>query len=154
MPRPDQRQFLMRVLKGETASVVFCELLFGVSQIWDDLIDRDRPVAPAEIHRAFWNCLVDIPYNRFYREYQNYLQPLLVEYATAYMDSVALERGSDHERNMAWGLRDAVGAIVNHCAYLVGGHEWLREVSVEIRRHIYEETLEDYRKGLEKEVEA
>lgn len=149
MPRNNEAQFLHKALLGRRDAVEFCQLVFRISQIWDDLVDGDRGVAPDDISRAFWMALVDIPANSFYRQHFAYIHPLLAGYITDWLDANKLQTvDGDHGQNIAFVLRDSVGAIVSQCAYLIGGYEYLRKISPEIRRHIFEETLSDYKQRL------
>ena len=64
-------------------------------------------------------------------------------------DSVCLERNGDHHgRTLAFVLRDQLTSLVVQCAGIIGGFEWMQQVSVEIRRHFHEDALADYLKEL------
>lgn len=146
MPRANEEQFLFKVLCGRKDAVRFCQLLFRVSQVWDDLVDGDRQVAAEDINRAFWMLLVELPVNSFYNDHFSHLQPLLSQYICDWLDANELEkRGDDHGKNIAFVLRDGIGAIIIQCAYLLGGYDYMRKVSEEVRRHIFEEGLEKYK---------
>lgn len=149
MPRNNEAQFLHEVLLGRKDAVEFCQLIFRISQTWDDLIDGDRRVAPEDINRAFWMAIVEVPANPFYRRHFAYLHPLLAGYITDWLDANELQlTDGDHGRNIAFVLRDSVGALVSQAAYLIGGYEYLRKVSPDIRRHIFEDSLGEYKKRL------
>lgn len=150
MPRQDEHAFLCRVFPNAPAAVAFCETLFRISQTLDDLIDRDRPVSDEAIISAFWQALIELPANPFYRQHELYLRPLMAGALQDWRDSVALERSHDHhQRTLAFVLRDQLTSLVIQCAYLVGGEAWMTQVSVPIRRHFHEDTLSDYLNDLE-----
>lgn len=145
MPRSNEHHFLCRVLPNSPAAVAFCETLFRATQTIDDLIDRDRPVADAEIFRAFWDCLFELPANPFYRQHEPYLRPIIASGFQDWWDSVQLERAGDaHGRHIAFVLRDSLTSVVIQCAYLVGGYDWMQQVADSIRRHAHEDSLADY----------
>lgn len=144
----NEPQFLDRVLLGHRPAVAFCQQLGAISQIWDDLVDGDKEVSSDEINAAFWRALVEVPANPFYQQHFTHLQPLIQAAITDWLDANELERGSTHEQQVAWVLRDSVGAIVVHCAYLVGGYAHMREVSLEIRRALYDESFDEYKEVL------
>lgn len=148
MARANEAQFLQEVLKGDAGAILLCQHLFEISQIWDDLIDGSY-VGKEQINRAFWLALIELPHNPFYVKHLTYLRPLLQHFVMDWFDANALEQRDDHQRNIAFVLRDSVGAIVSHCAFIVGGYDWMRQVSPEIREHIFDEPLENYKKGLE-----
>jgi len=149
MPRPDERDFLRMALQNNMAAVAFCECLFRVSQTWDDLIDQDKEVSKNQINSMMWEALVVLPSNPFYQRWQHELQPLLKAFILDWIDATTLESTDDHGKNIAFVLRDSVGAVVSHCAYLIGGYDWMVKVSPDVRRHIFEEKLEDYKQKLE-----
>lgn len=153
MPRPDEHAFLHRVLPNAPAAVAFCETLFRISQTLDDLIDKDRAPEDAEIMSAFWQALIELPANPFYRQHEPYLRPLMATALQDWRDSVAMERADDHHgKTIAFVLRSQLTSLVVQCAYLVGGEGWMNQVSVAIRRHFYEDTLDTYLSDLEEEA--
>ena len=149
MPRPDEHLFLNQVLRECAPAVAFCEQLFRISQVLDDLIDKDKPVSDLAITKAFWLALIELPANPFYRQHEPYLRPLMAAALQDWMDATCLERlGGDHGAHLAFVLRDQLTAVVVQCAYLVGGYDWMQSVSVQIRQHFHEDSLGDYMSDL------
>ncbi len=145
MPQPNERAFLQHVLQGQAAPILFCESLFRISQTLDDLIDGDKPVPGQAVYRAFWEALIDLPGNPFYRQHESVLRPLMAAALQDWRDSVTLELAGDHHgRTLAFVLRDQLTSLVVQCAGIVGGFDWMQQVSTEIRRHFHEDALEDY----------
>ena len=147
MPRDNEFQFLNEVLLNNVDAVRFCCLIFAASQVIDDLIDQDKPVSPNEIAQCFWSVLVELPCNPFYQRHMHTLVPLIQSAFNDWLDANELERMDDHGKNIAFVLRDSVGGIACQVAYLVGGYDHMRKVSVAIRQHIFEETLTDYKEA-------
>jgi hypothetical protein len=149
MARDNEEKFLQWALQGHTAAVMLCQRVFKVSQILDDLIDKDKPVSDEDIYKAFFNAMVSIPLNAFYQQHQVYLVPLFNQYLTDWYDATLMERqGDNHFRNVSFATRSNVGSIIGQCAFLIGGLDWQREVSVRVREHIHEDTLEQYKEEL------
>lgn len=145
MPRSNEREFLQHVLQNEPAPILFCEMLFRISQTLDDLVDRDRPVSDDAIYSAFWQALIELPSNAFYRTHEPYLRPLMAAALQDWRDSVRLERRGDHHgRTLAFVLRDQLTSLVVQCAYLIGGSAWMQTVSEDIRLHFHEDKLISY----------
>ncbi|MNZ74012.1 hypothetical protein D3C78_924460 [compost metagenome] len=133
------------MLQGQAAPILFCESLFRISQTLDDLIDGDKPVTGNAVYRAFWEALIDLPGNPFYRQHESVLRPLMAAALQDWRDSVTLERTGDHHgRTLAFVLRDQLTSLVVQCAGIVGGFDWMQQVSAEIRRHFHEDALDDY----------
>ncbi len=143
----EERELLTYVLKADQPAIAMIEGLAAVSQVWDDLIDKD-PVSDEQIHAAFGYLLVDLPQNPFYRRHQDYLLPLFQHFILDWQDATELEKGSDHDQSVAYVLRDSFSSLVGHCALLVGGLDWYRHVALTIRRHIFDEPLNAYKEGL------
>lgn len=145
MPRQDEHAFLQQALRQNTGAVAFCETLFRISQTLDDIIDGDQPVTGGAVVSAFWQALIELPANPFYREHEPYLRPLMAAALQDWRDSVALERSGDyHQRTLAFVLRDQLTSLVVQCAYLVGGEAWMQQTGPLIRRHFHEDSLADY----------
>lgn len=140
----NQTELLREVLLGNTPAIEFCEAIFEVSQVWDDIID-EAPRNPAEINKAFWIALSVIPRNRFYQQHYGELQPLLEAAMIDWIDSndLILSDESQHKA-AAYVLRDTLTNIVIHCAKVIGGYEHMRHVSMTIREALYDEPFEDY----------
>jgi len=152
MPRSDEAQFLQQVLRGNQGAIQFCQQLFQVSQVLDDIIDGDKPLTGEQVISAFWKSLIEIPANPFYREHEPYLRPLMAMSLQDWRDSVVLERSdSEHNRTLAFVLRDQLTGLVTQCAYLVGGEQWMAAVGPKVREHFHEDSLGDYLAELEKD---
>lgn len=151
MARDNEAEFIYQALRGQADAIDLCNRLFRASQLFDDLHDGDQAVTKDQVHRLLWDVMVEIPSNPFYQRHFAALQPLIRGMALDWIDSCALERGTEHEKSIAFVLRDSIGAIVSHCAYLIGGYDHMRTVSVPVRQHIFEESLTAYRQGLEQE---
>ena len=151
MPRQNEATFLRSVLRNNEAAAQFCEMLFRISQTLDDLIDKDKPVTDAVLIRTFWEALIELPANAFYRQHEPYLRPLMASALQDWRDSACLERsGSYHHKTLAFVLRDQLTGLVTQCAYLIGGYEWMGQVSLSIRDHFHEDSLHDYLTGVER----
>ncbi|WP_110665213.1 hypothetical protein [Salinicola halophilus] len=144
-----ERQFLSQVLQQNEPAVSFCEQIFGISQTLDDIVDGDKSITQGAIIHAFWQALIELPANPFYRANEMFLRPLLAQSLQDWTDSTVLERTQDeHDASLAFVLRDQLTGVVVQCAYLIGGAQWMRQVSTAIRRYFHDEKLADYRASL------
>lgn len=142
----NQKELLHKVLQGDLRAIHFCETLFSISQIWDDIIDCDNNFTDSDVNGMMWKAIVTLPNNPFYQQYFDILNPLLQASIVDWMDSNKLCNGTPEEKIAAYVLRDSLTNIVIHCARLVGGFDWMAEVSMEIRRSLYDEPIEIYLK--------
>jgi hypothetical protein len=143
--RDDQREFLQYALRGNVPAVEFCELLGQITQVWDDIIDGDNPeLTHEDINAAFWNLFIALPNNVFYQQNFHTLSPLLQAAIVDWWDSNELVKGGVTEKAAAYVLRDTLTTIVIHCARIIGGYAWMREVSMEVRKFLYTEDLLEF----------
>jgi hypothetical protein len=149
MARENEHEFLDAALQGNRSAVEFCQIIFRISQTWDDLIDHDNPDGPDAINRMMFEAMVELPENIFYQRFFYELRPLIRSYIADWMAANDLESEDDSGRRLAFVLRDNVGAIITQCAYLIGGLSWMQQVNVEVRKHIHEDSYEQYVSDLE-----
>lgn len=144
-----QRELLTFWLKGNTDAVKLCEDVFDVSQIIDDLYDRDKPVSGEDIHRMTMLVFSEIPRNPFYAANRDTLQSYLETALMGWIDSTNLESRGEAGRRLAFVYRDIIGGLANKCALLIGGYEWWATVSVDIHcRMTHDESYELFSRGI------
>lgn len=149
------RTQIANFLQGHKTATDFVCDMFVVLHIWDDLIDKDKNLTDAEIHQAFWYALVSLPSNPFYVQNFNALQPILVGAIINWQASNEMEtNGDDKDKSIAFILRGAYIDLVTISAYLVGGKDWVRQITPDIRRWAHQETFEEYLQNLTLEQEA
>ncbi|WP_299202586.1 hypothetical protein [uncultured Amphritea sp.] len=150
MPRKNEQEFLSQVLQGHSDAINMCCLLFKISQVLDDLIDKDRPVHDIDVVRSYWDALIYLPENSFYRRHEMSIRPLMAAALQDWMDATRLEKGHGHHgKHLAFVLRDQLTSIVIHCAGIIGGFDYMQGVSKDIRLHFHEDSLSDYMRELE-----
>lgn len=146
---PD-RQALLHAFKGDEHAVDLAFMLATVSHVYDDLVDRDKPVPDEQVHRAFWLALVEIPRNRFYQGHVMHLQPLIAQAIVSWRVANELQRSADREAlNVANVLRYAAADVIVHMAYLIGGPDWAAEVGPALRMLCQKDTLEHFMAEME-----
>ena len=140
MPRENEVEFVSWALKGYRPAIDYCNIVFRTSQLYDDFIDGDKHISKAQVHQMMWDVFVDMTANSFFQQNIYELNPLIRQYLLDYSASVRLEgKGDAHSLSISFILRDSVSSLLEQCAYLVGGKEWLDAVSSKIREHIFEE---------------
>lgn len=140
----------LAALLGDPAAVDFCMSLMGLIHAWDDLVDRDKPLEPQVINRAFLTALVDLPLNPFYHRHVQALAPVLINAFLQWRDANTMEQAeipTEKDLNLAFVLRASVFQVFVFCAFLIGGIELSREIGPDIRR-LYVEHLEEYKEEI------
>ena len=150
----NDRQFLLHAFKGdEDATQLALDLAYVVS-IWDDLIDRDREIAPADINTAFATAMVGMPRNPFFQRFANDLLPVMSVGVMNYLIANQYERGNREARAMAHVMRYSIADVVTHMACLIGGMAWAEQVGPELRRRSQRDTLDNFLTEMEKKHAA
>lgn len=143
------RDAKLREWVGDVAAVSFILAFFDMCEVFDDLIDKDKPVTDEDIVRTLFHALVDIPMNPFFASYRNQLVPVIITGINAWLDANRLEKGSENDKVFAYVLRDWYAELVSFVIYLTKGRHYLRAVSMDVRTFFtHHETLEQYREGL------
>ncbi|MBX9609680.1 MAG: hypothetical protein K2Y51_25955 [Gammaproteobacteria bacterium] len=145
-----QTERLNYFLKGYRPAIDFVATFSSLCQVWDDLVDGDRPVTADDINRAFEGALLHLAVDPFYQEHFAALHILVRMGINAWLDSNKLiELGGKDHLILAYVLRDLVGEVAIASAGIVGGYEWMREVSLDIRLDLLnDEPFEDFVRGL------
>lgn len=140
-------------MRGNASAVEFLRGAFAVAHFYDDLIDRDKVIDDAQVHAAMFQALVLMPRNAFYRTHFEDLNAVLANAITNWQIATELERaGGTPGKRTAYVLRASYVDLVTHCALLVGGQAWARQVGVEVR--LLAEPYAEYLTNLEAEAAA
>ena len=131
-------------LLGDEQAMQCLLMLFHLAELWDDVVDGQLDPAVGA-SRLAWGALCELPSNPFYQRHITFLTPVVQAGANAWMDSVQLEGRDDlHSQVWAYALRDFYMELVPLAAYLVGGFDHMRRVSLEARNFFQAETLADF----------
>ena len=140
---------------GDQNAIDFVNRFFDAVELWDDLIDKDKPIADDEINSVFWDLLVVLPTDPFYVRNIALLNSTLVNAIINWHIANKLERdGDEKDKSVAFILRGAYIDILSAAAFVVGGMGWVQEIGPAIRRWAHEETFDEYMVNLAKECEA
>lgn len=146
------REQLLRWMKGNKEAVEFIDLACDIAHVWDDLVDQDKELEVDDINRIFFNSLVRLPRNPFYRKNFDHLNSVMMNSISNWQIATKLEReGGDYETSIAFVLRSSYVDLITQAAMLCGGGKWACKVGEEARRLTHEETYEGYLKNLDKE---
>lgn len=146
----DGKEFLLQVFKGDQDALALVVSLNHIAHVWDDLIDKDKPVSNDQINALIWAVLGDVPTNPFYFRHFAKLQPLIENALVGYMTANELEKGDKKDRVIAFTLRYAgVVNVVAHMIHLVGGREWAAQWCPQLWRLSIKDDLSKYLAELE-----
>ena len=115
-------------------------------ELFDDLIDKDKPIGDDDVVRVLFCVLTELPLNPFFDQWKRQLIPVIITGINAWLDSNTLERsGNGNDKVFAYVLRDWYFELLAFVIYLARGRDYMREVSMEVRRFFtHHETLDEY----------
>jgi hypothetical protein len=130
--------------KEDEIAISFIEDLFQAWHIWDDLIDKDKPIADVDINKAFINAFIKIPRNQFYQINFGVLNPLMENAITSWLAANTLEATKEN-LEAAYELRNTYLNIIISCANIIGGVEWAATVAVDVQKNLKKnDSFKDY----------
>ena len=103
-------------------------------EIFDDLVDQDAPVSDKDLAHAVFSALYHIPANPFFHAHRATLLPIIFTCTNAWLDSNHLCRGGETEKALAYTLKGLGVEVLLTCISITRGVEYLRTVSVDVRR--------------------
>jgi hypothetical protein len=130
---------------GNDDALRFLAQFGDICELFDDLIDKDKPVPDEHVIRVLFTCLTEMPVNQYFERHKYQLIPIIITGINAWLDANHLERGSRNDRVFAYVLRDWYVELIAYVIYSLRGKDYMRSVSMEIRRFFtHHETLEQY----------
>jgi len=142
----NQDTLLSKACMGNHSAIRFLEAIGGLTQIWDDLIDRDKPIGDDDINDAFKFCMVEIPRNAFYRDNFLDLQPVIEQSITQWIASAKIEKTVHHDLLPgSFITRGSFNDLITRCAFIIGGSDHAEEIAIDVMRWTLEaETYQQY----------
>ena len=148
-------ELFLTVSKGNQEAANFLTVMVSVLHVWDDLIDKDKPVAPQTITNTFIAALVALPRNPFYGRHFDVLNPVLMSAINNWLVANELEFGDDEDdKRIAFISRSSYVDLITTVAFIVGGLDWVKEIGPSIRRFAHSEGWEGYLVNLQAERDA
>jgi len=151
----DIYQQIRYALKDNADAVSFFFTLRDVLHFWDDLVDKDQRVSDYDINLSMFKALVALPRNKFYQENFTSLNSVLVNAIANWQAANSFE-ATDNDKllEIAFIARSDYINLLIHCAYLVGGYDWMNEVTPAIRAAWTKENFAAYKDNLSRERAA
>lgn len=113
--------------KGNADATRFLVTLFEISQVADDIADKDIEPSPENIGKVLHWAMVDIPLNPFYVAHSNLLVPL-------FSTSLAIWSNADkwQEKGFGFVYREILEQVITMTAFIVGGYDHAQMVANEV----------------------
>lgn len=132
--------------RGDQNALALLKSICDLTNIWDDLIDKDVDEVDAEtINRAFWVALVDLPENKFYANYYSRISPILRVGIQNWLAANKFERsGNEKLIDIAHVARYSIGDVVVEMLLIIGGYEWAQHWTPILKPLIAPESRAEY----------
>jgi hypothetical protein len=128
------RKNLTRWTCGDLSAAAMLIDIWRIAELWDDLIDRDKPVKDEDINAAFYTAIISLPRNEFYQRHFLQINPLMESAIIDWHAANALEKnGSEVALRQAYVLRCSLVNLIVVAAKIIGGMDLARTVSGEVR---------------------
>lgn len=131
---------------GNQDALNMYHMFVDLAHVWDDLVDKDKPVTEDAINNAFLICLLYLPANPFYQQIQAAVMPMWLTVVSAYQTANKFEQDKDeHGLEIAHTLRYAAGNIIAYAVHVCVGPEKAKEVLPEMWKTVVAERYADYK---------
>jgi len=115
---------------GNVDAVNFLVTLFEISQIADDLADKDIEANPQNVTRLMHKAMVELPLNNFYRQYSHLLLPIFSTSLTIWGNTDRW--GKEGGEVYGFVYREVLEQVITMVAFIVGGWEHSNLVTNEV----------------------
>jgi hypothetical protein len=141
----DLRNEKLRGWVGDPQAIAFFIAFCDACELFDDVVDKDKPVEDAHATRVLFSLLTELPLNPFFEQWKRQIIPIIVTGINAWLDANELEKGSENDRVFSYVLRDWYVELLAFVIYVTKGRDYMRSKSMEIRQFFtHHETLPQY----------
>jgi hypothetical protein len=142
----NDREYLEHAFKGDEDAVRLILDLTKIADVWDNLIDQDKPASADDINEAFWKAMVDVPGNPVYRRYANDLMPVIKLGIVNWWASNEMQKTPGRAQEIAHVIRYSIADVATLLAMLIGGREWGAQCGPELRLRGQKDDLANFLK--------
>lgn len=135
------------IYKSNTAAIELSFMLLDIMHTWDDLVDKDKPVAEGDVNRAFFMAIQMVPAHPLWNIG---LSTMLTSVYLRWRTSTHIERdkaATDNDLSKAWMLRAGVFDLFELLCQQLFGLGWAEECGPVIRAY-YGEPLKAFIKEI------
>jgi len=134
---PEEQEYdnlLQEVSNGNGEAYAYLVTMSKVFRVWDDLWDQDAEAKKETIDEVFGALSFELSRNSFYMENRAALESFIFLAWNAWKDSEIWKGNPDKIKGTcAWFIRDFCNEIDVLVAWLVGGKNHARKISIKCR---------------------
>jgi hypothetical protein len=115
------------------------------SHLYDDLIDKDKPVPDEFVHEVMWSLMVELPLNRFYVVNADMLAPIFATGILNWRGANDMEKsGCKEELYISHATRYSINDLALMVMTLLGGPEHAAKYARDARLSFQRDTIAHY----------
>ena len=118
---------------------LYLNIICKAARLIDDLLDEKDKWKESDTYDLAHLLLVELPDNPFFAENRTHLLPLHLVSLNAWKDANSWEPSGGTKRIYSLVIRDTLTEVGLMVAFLVGGREYLENVSLKIREFFMKE---------------
>ena len=134
-----------QIYKNDTAAIELSFMLLDVSQVWDDLVDKDKHVTTEAIDTAFLYSLQVIPMHKYWSPAMHSMLSSVYLRWHAANEIEADSLATKDEIAKAWMLRAGLFDLFEMLCLQLHGMVWAK-ANARLIRQFYGETLTNFTK--------
>lgn len=124
---------LLEWFHGDETAVNCFLMISQIAETWDDLVDNGK-AEEKEVERSYMHALIGLECNSFYVENRPMILPVMIIMMNGWLDSNIMVNTTSRENHVkAYVLRNLGLELIPLFAFLIGGYNHMRKVSMEIR---------------------
>jgi hypothetical protein len=143
--RVERNERMLGWMNGNVYAREIALILADACEMWDDLIDQDKPVSPADADRVMVGVFVKLATNPLWQQSRVLLEPIIIVAINAWMDANELaNREEEKLKQLAFHIRNYATEVTIMCAFIAGGWDHVRKVSAEMREFFQHESFNEW----------
>lgn len=120
----NQETLINDFCRGNQSAIDFFLLIANISQVWDDLIDKDQALQDGQINMMMWQALIELNENPFFLVNNQQLLPIMKKAIIDWLTANQHEANRDEKMlKVSYIKRSCVTDIAIYVAFLCGGLE-------------------------------
>ena len=130
---------------GNSDATRFMLVVSKWSHLYDDLIDKDKPIPEEFVHDVMWSLMVELPTNRFYTSNAALLAPIFATGILNWRGANDMEkRGCKEELYISHATRYSINDLALMVMMLLGGPEHAAKYARDARLSFQRDTITHY----------
>ncbi len=116
------RESMLEIMAGNEDAVSMMSAIAVWSHVYDDLIDKDKPVSDYHIHQAMWILLAELPLNPFFKAHEDSFRPILMAGVLNWHAANQMEKsGCVEQLRISHAIRYSVSDVAYLAMIFTGG---------------------------------